>query len=587
MQTRKRKLTTHSPRLDTIIQGEELATFSDNHDDDPSYNPANKKQRGHVKGSRKSLPESVKLELKNTALQQRCTLTLDPIYKSCTVEIAHVVEATTHATRLRDFQQAWYTKDFPDVDSPLNLMYLRVDWHRLFDRNQWAILPATELLVDILAASVLNKAHVRLNKGVDLFSKFLKDPNAPRRVPPRFEYQFIWLGGSDPKIYPSLSRRKYPPMANPDTSVVSGAVSEPPSALIESHTRTASLNNESRDVLHAKLAAQQENGTLRAQIGVVPAQVSNCLQEEHEDPTQDSTATNEVNKLLLFAQHYDVFLPPYADFPSFESHVHPFFVIVNAGDKLSKVDNPAQFGPEAEILLDIYRLWFNLPSPPAPAPAAASDGGDGDGDDQSSCTSQTEDDGSSFESGSRAIGSHNPVDAPQQSGGAYNTQNRATNNEPAPCDVDDVPMLEPCISSAGTPSLVHDSSINGLGFHINKDEELEDVDTLVSKWLSKAGAEPLDEMDRDRELNEYRKEPPQHVEPQRWQEWASTPPKIPYILKSYHDTSRLTSYHWSLYHESVNLMAPTGSHRIPRHLTMVDDPDVDREYDMYDLGAMV
>ncbi len=142
MQTRKRKLTTHSPRLDTIIQGEELATFSDNHDDDPSYSPANKKRRGHVKGSRKSLPESVKLELKNTALQQCCTLTLDPIYKPCTVEIAHVVEATTHATRvrsltlhllrkahstyitqLRNFQQAWYTKDFPDVDSPLNLMY--------------------------------------------------------------------------------------------------------------------------------------------------------------------------------------------------------------------------------------------------------------------------------------------------------------------------------------------------------------------------------------------------------------------------------------------------------------------------------
>ncbi len=48
---------------------------------------------------------------------------------------------------------------------------MRVDWHRLFDRNQWAILPATELLVDILAASVRNKAHVRLNKGVDLFSK--------------------------------------------------------------------------------------------------------------------------------------------------------------------------------------------------------------------------------------------------------------------------------------------------------------------------------------------------------------------------------------------------------------------------------
>ncbi|KAF7426035.1 hypothetical protein PC9H_008400 [Pleurotus ostreatus] len=34
MQARKRKLSTHSPRLDTIIQGEELATFCDKNDDE-------------------------------------------------------------------------------------------------------------------------------------------------------------------------------------------------------------------------------------------------------------------------------------------------------------------------------------------------------------------------------------------------------------------------------------------------------------------------------------------------------------------------------------------------------------------------
>ncbi|KAF4586990.1 hypothetical protein EYR40_011008 [Pleurotus pulmonarius] len=457
---------------------------------------------------------------------------------------------------LRDFQQAWYTKDFPDVDSPLNLMYLRVDWHRLFDRNQWAILPAAELLVDIITASARNKGDVWLGNGVDLFAKFSKDPNTPKGVSPRFQYRFIWLGRSDPKIYPSLSRRKYTSISNLDTSIVT-----------------------------------QENRPLPPQTGGRPAQVAGCSQdhmEEHEDPTEDprhstsSTAEDGVTKLLEFSSHYDVFLPPYTDFPTFESHVHPFFVIVNSGDKLSKVANPSQFGPEAQILLDIYRLWFKLPLPAAPEPPAASDGGGGDGNDESSCTSQTEGGGSSFESGSRVTGS-NPVDAPQQSGGAYNTQNRATNDQPAPCGADDVPMLEPCSSSA----LFHDLSIDDLGFHINKDEELEDVDTLVSKWLAKVGAEPLDERDHlgDRELDEYRKEPPS--EPQQWQEWASAPPKIPHILKSYHDTSRLTSYHWSLYHESVNLMAPTGSHRIPRHLTMVDDPDVDREYDMYDLGAMI
>lgn len=142
MQTRKRKSTTQSPRLDTITQGEELATFSNHGDEDqdPSYNPVTKKRRAHVKGSRHSLPASVKAELAHMALGKCCTLTLDPILAGGTIEIAHVVPRATTASRvcrrklyffskanlppqLHSLQEAWHTKELPDVDSPMNLMY--------------------------------------------------------------------------------------------------------------------------------------------------------------------------------------------------------------------------------------------------------------------------------------------------------------------------------------------------------------------------------------------------------------------------------------------------------------------------------
>lgn len=341
---------------------------------------------------------------------------------------------------------------------------------------------------------------------------------------------------------------------------------------------------------------QSENMALHAQIDTLSAPAKNQLLEHTNEKEQTgnphnsmATAENRSARLLEFSLHYDVFLPPYADFPTFESHVHPFFVIINTGDKLSQVDNPSRFGPGAEMLLEIYRLWFNLP-PAAELPRAAEpEGGDDDGDDQSSHTSETDIDSSSFASGSRGTGARRSVRVAQKLERARHEQKRATSDQPAPCDGVDVPMLDPCGSSAGTPSLVRDSSVNALGFHsLSEDEELEDVDTSVSKWLARAEAGPPDEIDclDDRVLYEYRKEPPQQAKPHQWQEWASSPPKIPHILKSYHDTSRLTSYHWSLYHGSVNLMAPTGSHRIPWDGTVVDDPAVDREYDMYDLGTV-
>ncbi|KAF4583552.1 hypothetical protein EYR38_002304 [Pleurotus pulmonarius] len=449
-----------------------------------------------------SLSESIKVKLEKTALGKCCTLTLDPH----DVDIAHIVEATTNWPRLHALREAWHTKDLPNVDSPLNLMYLRVDWHRLFDRCQWGMLPTTKLLWKIFAASVVNQAAARVqNPQSDIFRKFSKRSKSTNDLSLRYEYQLLWLADGDPDVYPSLTRRR-----DDATPYLDHAVS---------------------------------NNTTRP---------------------ESSSA------------------PPYADFPTFESHVHPFFVIINTGDKLSRVNNPSQFGRGADMLLEIYRLWFNYPSPAESPRAAEPEGGDDDDDDQSSHSSRTDTDSSSFVSGTTESGSCKSVRLAQKLEKTYDK--RATGEPSAICDGDNVPMLDPCSSSMGTPSPILDSSVPG--FHSLDEEEAfdsEDIDTSVLRWLSSADAGPPDEIDclGDRILREYRKEQPRQAELYQWQQWASCPPKIPHVLKSYHDTSRLTSYHWSLYHGSVNLMAPMGSHRIPWDPSVVDDPAVDREYDIY------
>ncbi len=99
MNTRTRKRT-HSkistPRvLDTITQGEEVASFSNHNDDDkerdPDFDPNPKKQkvRPHIPGARSSIPEVVKKEL--SKLGQYCMLTLEP----SPIDIAHVVAKAT------------------------------------------------------------------------------------------------------------------------------------------------------------------------------------------------------------------------------------------------------------------------------------------------------------------------------------------------------------------------------------------------------------------------------------------------------------------------------------------------------------
>ncbi len=52
------------------------------------------------------------------------------------------------------------------------VMLVRVDWHRLFDQFQWAMLPTDKLLLKILNASGANQTRVRYKEAPkDLFRK--------------------------------------------------------------------------------------------------------------------------------------------------------------------------------------------------------------------------------------------------------------------------------------------------------------------------------------------------------------------------------------------------------------------------------
>ncbi|KAF4583541.1 hypothetical protein EYR38_002293 [Pleurotus pulmonarius] len=493
MQSRKRKST----------QDEDSVKSSDDDAEaqDPNYGPATKKRRGHVTGSLQSLPDSVKVELEKRALGKCCTLTLDPILTWGTIEIAHVVPRETTADRLHSLQEAWHTKEPPDVDSPMNLLYLRVDWHRAFDGDLWAMLPSEDILINISSAMGKIRIAKRFMKEVDLISEFSKV--YPVKY---YKYQLLWLGGSDSTLYSPLFRR--------------------------------------RDTTTSRLA----------------------------------TAGDEATELLELALHYRVF--PYKDFPTFESHVHPFFAIVNAGSKLSGVPNISQFGPSAEAVLDIYQQWFGLlPSAEPPRVTAGEDDVD---DGRSNHTSRMDESRGSVGSGAQKTRSRKPAPISRRPGGGSNAQNSAGNEHRVPCDTADVPMLEPWNISTGTPSLVPDSSVNALRSHsLDKAEELEDVDTYVSAWLAYVDAAPPQENAGDRKLEEYDQEPSQQAEPHKWQQWAITPPKMPGLLRDYHDTSKLTSYHWSLYHECVNLMAPTGSHRLPLNVQTPYDLDDVHKYDVW------
>ncbi|KAL4262279.1 hypothetical protein AB1N83_006024 [Pleurotus pulmonarius] len=331
------------------------------------------------------------------------------------IEIAHVLPKSKTTHDLRFLQKTWHMKCSLNIDSPLNLMYLRADWHRSFNRGHWVLLPAPDLLARIFGEVLVNEDEDDLDKA-DIFAMFLSPPKNKLK----YVYRFLWLGENDRPTDSPFPRR----------------------------------------------------------------------------------TSSETSRL----GDYDV--QPPAELPLIESHVRPFFVIVDTGRKLSKMANPSKFGCSAQRVLKIYGHWYS-PTPEHPRTIVVDRG--------------SED-----------------------------------------------PQLHIRKLAVGTPPVISDPPLNTQ----SKDED-DDIDytpateNFILTWLdcidagSYEGTNSADSTDYDHVLHAYRREPAQRAQPRLWQQWAASPPKMPRLLRNDYDTSQLSSYLWSLYHESVNLMAPTGSHRVP------------------------
>ncbi|KAF4583549.1 hypothetical protein EYR38_002301 [Pleurotus pulmonarius] len=365
-------------------------------------------------GEVESLTELVREEFARFDPSQRCALTLEPPSKLHDIEIAHVLpkSKTTHDVHLRFLQEKWHMKYSLNIDSPLNLMYLRADWHRSFNRGHWVLLPAPDLLARIFGEVLVNEDEDDLDKA-DIFtmvgysistdvSKLIPfEFSSPPKNKLKYVYRFLWLGENDHSADTPFPRR----------------------------------------------------------------------------------TSSETSRL----GDYDV--QPPAEPPLIESHVHLFL-------------------SSAQRVLKIYGHWYS-PTPEHP------------------CTIVV---------------------------------NRGSED----------PQLHIRKLAVGTPPVISDPPLNTQ----SKDED-DDIDytpatkDYIVTWLgcidagSYEGTNSADSIDYDHVLHAYRREPAQRFQPRLWQQWAASPPKMPRLLRNDYDTSQLSSYLWSLYHESVNLMAPTGSHRVP------------------------
>ncbi|KAF4564817.1 hypothetical protein EYR36_002757 [Pleurotus pulmonarius] len=542
MNTRKRthsKISTHRV-VDTIAQGEEVASLSNHGDDDkerdPDFDPNNKKQkvRAHIPGARSSIPEVVKKEL--SKLGQYCMLTLEP----SPIDIAHIIAKATPKFKRNLFEAAWNKElDSLDVDSLENLMYckMRSDLHRTFDEGRWALLPKLHLLIQISGAqsTIDLQRQYDLPDVVDLFSQF-----STWEGKKTFEYQLLWLG----KEKAPLLRRRVPAASNlgflsdgdrasvsdackrfqnrmaarselgrPDDSTPGSNATNKTDTNID-HIDDATLRREYASLLAETTDLYHHCGAL----GAENARLCRCADEpEHSQLSNDAEDSIGATHVLDLISRYRIFAPPYTDFPLIESRVHPFFAILNAGEKLLNISNPNRLGPQVQLVLDLFHRWNR---PLAPLVYAIGDG--------------------------RDSGEHDD-------GQTSNEEQASFRDE----DTQDSP--------GGTPS--YDSSSNVPEPPTMGEDAVPSPTSKVIDWLTNtnfvaASQEESADME-DTNLEEYRKEPSQQAELFQWEEWATSPPVMPELLTDYYDNSQLSSYHWALYHECVNLMAPPGAHHVP------------------------
>ncbi|KAF4586970.1 hypothetical protein EYR40_010988 [Pleurotus pulmonarius] len=465
MNTRKRthsKISTHRV-VDTIAQGEEVASLSNHGDDDkerdPDFDPNNKKQkvRAHIPGARSSIPEVVKKEL--SKLGQYCMLTLEP----SPIDIAHIIAKATPKFKF----STWEGKKTFEYQ----LLWLGKEKAPLLRRR----VPAASNLGFL---SDGDRASVS-----DACKRF------QNRMAARSE-----LGRPDDSTPGSNATNKT------DTNI--------------DHIDDATLRREYASLLAETTDLYHHCGAL----GAENARLCRCADEpEHSQLSNDAEDSIGATHVLDLISRYRIFAPPYTDFPLIESRVHPFFAILNAGEKLLNISNPNRLGPQVQLVLDLFHRWNR---PLAPLVYAIGDG--------------------------RDSGEHDD-------GQTSNEEQASFRDE----DTQDSP--------GGTPS--YDSSSNVPEPPTMGEDAVPSPTSKVIDWLTNtnfvaASQEESADME-DTNLEEYRKEPSQQAELFQWEEWATSPPVMPELLTDYYDNSQLSSYHWALYHECVNLMAPPGAHHVP------------------------
>ncbi|KAF4583537.1 hypothetical protein EYR38_002289 [Pleurotus pulmonarius] len=518
---------------DMITQGERLSNHNDT-ERDPSFDLSHKKQevRANIPGPCSSIPEVVKAEL--SKLGQYCMLTLEPF----PIDIAHIIAKATPKFKRNLFEAAWNKElDSLDVNSLENLMYLRSDLHRTFDEGRWALLPKLSLLIQISGAQITIdlERQYDLPDVVDLFSQF-----STWEGKKTFEYQLLWLG----KEKAPLLRRRVPAASNlgflsdgdrasvsdackrfqnrmagrpelggPDDSTPGSNATNKTDTNID-HIDDATLRREYASLLAETTDLYPHCAALEAEN----ARLCRCADEpEHSQLSNDAEDSIGAIHVLDLISRYRIFAPPYTDFPLIESRVHPFFAILNAGEKLLNISNPNRLGPQVQLVLDLFHRWNR---PLAPLVYAIGDG--------------------------RDSGEHDD-------GQTSNEEQASFRDE----DTQDSP--------GGTPS--YDSSSNVPEPPTMGEDAVPSPTSKVIDWLTNtnfvaASQEESADME-DTNLEEYRKEPSQQAELFQWEEWATSPPVMPELLTDYYDNSQLSSYHWALYHECVNLMAPPGAHHVP------------------------
>lgn len=376
---------------------------------------------------------------------------------------------------------------------------MRADLHRSFDDGHWALMPKLAHISRIAGEQKVNDL-VRQGgeEGQDLFfmvcTLFLSRDRSSQLTHLQFstwlgkkvfEYQFLWLGSADYATNPPLLRRRtalpeapYTPcdgerpeirdalkrlqIRNAELIADKERLRPKPSGLDEAPT-TSNTSNGAYPNLDA-----MDDAALRKEYATLLAETQDlylhCAKLESEnthlrmrvaDPSQaplDNTTDPREPHLLDHLTYYRVFGPPYTDLPIIESRVHPFFIIFNAGAKLSGVVNPRKFGLVALQILELYNRW-RCPLPSTGLYTGGSNQGGPYDDGQTRTTSQTSDlDGSSVASGSQREGARKSARLLAKEA----DKAREAKEQTPPRDED----MSPHDSSEGTPSLVHDSSSN-------------------------------------------------------------------------------------------------------------------------------